>query len=98
MGQFDYNSDAIPKVEAATQAIEEYSSLTMPKFLDTIDEIAQQSGSKKFSENANSLRAAVESFAKTLSEFSGEKGDKMDSGTLYGYITGANKLATILGE
>ena len=98
MGSYDYNSDAIPKVEAATDAIEDYANATMPKIITFIEEIADQSGSKKFKDNVASLRETTDAFKKTLLEFCGEPGDKMDSGTLHGYNTGARKLAEVLGE
>lgn len=95
---YEYNPDAIPKIEAATEAIHEYCDSDVPKVLAITEELAAQSGSKKFIDNVNALRETTEAFKKTLLDFCGEAGDKMDAGTLEGYVTGAKKLAQVLGE
>lgn len=98
MGNYEYNPDAIPKIEAAVETIHEYCDSDVPKVLAITDDLAAQSGSKKFKDNVDKLRETTEAFKKTLLDFCGEAGDKMDAGTLEGYTTGAKKLAEILGE
>ena len=95
---YDYNPEAIPKIDAAIEAIHEYCDSEMPKFLSVMEELAAQSGSKKFIDTVNAARETTDAFKKTLLDFCGEPGDKMDTGTLEGYTTGAKKLAEVLGE
>lgn len=95
---YKYNTEAIPKIEAAIETIHEYCDSEMPKFLSVMEELAAQSGSKKFIDTVNAARETTDAFKKTLLDFCGEPGDKMDTGTLEGYTTGAKKLAEVLGE
>lgn len=92
---YSYDPESIPKLERAIQQLEEYKE-GLPARLAIFEEIAAQSGSKKFEEQITNLKEIATSFAKTLGAFVGEDGDKASEGTLKGCLATMRTLDQVM--
>lgn len=92
---YHYDPDALPVVNQAIANIEEYIS-GLPNRVSVFENIAEQSGAKKFQEQVASLKAASEAIAKTLADFVGEDSDKAADGTLKGCASTMKKLDAVM--
>ena len=94
---FNFDPDALPKAKQSAEGITEYVE-GMPAVIALLEDVAKQSGAKKFQDNVENMKEAAEILATTLKGFVGEEGDKASAGTLMGGITAMKGLdATMNG-
>lgn len=80
------------------EAIEEVYGNKIFNAVDTIEEVAKQSGAPQFIKDAAAFRTAIETTSEYVKKICGNEGDSAtESGSLWGVVTAAKKMAIATG-
>lgn len=82
---YEFNPEAMPKVATGISGLEEYIS-SGDKRIEVFEEIARQSGAKKFIDQVEALKEASSSLCEVFRDFTGVDGDKFGEGSLHGCL------------